>query len=480
MWRHGVGFHNDFFILVLPDTNEKAEAFPGSPDFVYLRKSKAMTLQRGIRKILHFFNLESELENPDFVYEEISKGVIFKGTNLWILIFATIIASVGLNMNSTAVIIGAMLISPLMGPINGMGYSIATYDFQLFNKSIRNFTFAIVGSLVASTLYFAISPVSTAHSELLARTSPTIYDVLIALFGGFSGIVAISSKQKGNVIPGVAIATALMPPLCTAGYGLATGQLMFFFGAIYLFTINTIFIAIATVWVSRLLNFPIRSVVEEKRRRHIRRWITVVITIVFLPSVYFGYELVQQERFLQHAKQYIAAIDLLGNNYLLKHQIEPKERRILLVYGGANLQEDQKQMIRSKSRDFNLSEAEILIEQGLSFSGTDEKSKEVFALKEQIAQLSQNIQQQKMLLDSIEYSRAFGKTLLREMQALYPQVIGCSYTMSTLYHDALTVPVDRPVVFISTRAALSAGDRDRLTGWLKKRLNSEEVTILFN
>lgn len=176
-----------------------------------------------IGKVLQFFSLESELEDQDSVYEEIKKGIIFKGTNLWILIFAIIVASVGLNMNSTAVIIGAMLISPLMGPINGMGYSIATYDFELFKKSTKNFAFAIIASLVASATYFALSPVSTANSELLARTSPTIYDVLIALFGGLAGIVAISSKQKGNVIPGVAIATALMPPLCTAGYGLATG-----------------------------------------------------------------------------------------------------------------------------------------------------------------------------------------------------------------------------------------------------------------
>ena len=263
-----------------------------------------------IRKILYFFNLESELENQDSVYEEIKKGIIFKGTNLWILIFAIIVASVGLNMNSTAVIIGAMLISPLMGPINGMGYSIATYDFDLFRKSVKNFSFAILASLVASTLYFVLSPVSTAHSELLARTSPTIYDVLIALFGGLAGIVAISSKQKGNVIPGVAIATALMPPLCTAGYGLATRQFDFFFGAFYLFTINTIFIAIASVWISQILKFPIRTIVDEGKKKRIDRTITLVITIVLLPSIFFGYKLVKQERFSQNANSYVSNISV--------------------------------------------------------------------------------------------------------------------------------------------------------------------------
>jgi uncharacterized hydrophobic protein (TIGR00271 family) len=189
-----------------------------------------------IQKILSYINLESDLDSFEKIHETFEKEIIFKGSNLWILIFAIIVASVGLNMNSTAVVIGAMLISPLMGPINGMGYSIATYNFPLFRTAVKNFSFAVIASLIASTTYFAISPISTAHSELLARTSPTIYDVIIALFGGLAGIVAISSKHKGNVIPGVAIATALMPPLCTAGYGLATGQFTYFFGAIYLFT----------------------------------------------------------------------------------------------------------------------------------------------------------------------------------------------------------------------------------------------------
>ncbi len=212
-----------------------------------------------LNKFLDYVNLENEIDDFEKIYETIEKGVNFKGSNIWILIAAVIVASIGLNMNSTAVIIGAMLISPLMGPINGMGYSIATYDFLLFRKAIKNFTFAVIASLIASTAYFAISPISTVHSELLARTSPTIYDVLIALFGGLAGIVAISSKQKGTVIQGVAIATALMPPLCTAGYGLATGQFYYFFGAFYLFTINTVFIAISSVLISQILKFPIRT-----------------------------------------------------------------------------------------------------------------------------------------------------------------------------------------------------------------------------
>lgn len=219
-----------------------------------------------IAKLSVWFDLRSEMEDYNSIHQEIEKGIIFKGTNLWILMFAIVVASVGLNMNSTAVIIGAMLISPLMGPINGMGYSLATYDFPLFKRSIKNFTYAVIVSLLTSSIYFLITPLNEAHSELLARTSPSIYDVIIALFGGLAGIVAMSSKLKGNVIPGVAIATALMPPICTAGYGLATLQFNFFFGALYLFTINTVFIAFAALIVCQFLKFPIRSIIDVERK----------------------------------------------------------------------------------------------------------------------------------------------------------------------------------------------------------------------
>jgi uncharacterized hydrophobic protein (TIGR00271 family) len=276
--------------------------------------------------VFSYFNLENEVDDFDRIHESIKKDIVFKGTNLWILMFAIVVASVGLNMNSTAVIIGAMLISPLMGPINGMGYSIATYDMPLFRQSLKNFSFAVFASLAASTTYFFLSPISTAHSELLARTSPTIYDVLIALFGGLAGIVAISSKNKGNVIPGVAIATALMPPLCTAGYGLATSQFQFFFGAIYLFTINTVFIALSSVAVAQILKFPISEVVAVANRKKINSWISVVIVLVSFPSIYFGYNLVQNEQFIQKSNEYIAKISLYEGNFLLKSDINPKKR----------------------------------------------------------------------------------------------------------------------------------------------------------
>jgi uncharacterized hydrophobic protein (TIGR00271 family) len=432
-----------------------------------------------VRKILHFINLESELLSPDLIHDEIERGITFRGTNLWILVFAIVVASVGLNMNSTAVIIGAMLISPLMGPINGMGYSIATYDMELFKKSFSNFSFSVIASIIASTTYFALSPVSTAHSELLARTSPTIYDVLIALFGGLAGIVAISSKLKGNVIPGVAIATALMPPLCTAGYGLATGQFDFFFGAFYLFTINSIFIAIAAVWVSQLLKFPIRGSISDSRKKKINRGISAVITIVLLPSIYFGYQLVQQEKFTISANQYVSNVSIYDGNFLLKHDVNSKNETIRLIYGGNKLSESQKNSIKDKAKDFGIQSAIIMIEQGLSFVNADEKNLEVYKLREEISNLNLTLINKESKLDSIRNVSTFAKVLLAEIKALYPQVTGCSYSESFSYHDSVSYPIKSSLIILAVDKALSDTEKSKIINWLSKRLNSESVRVIY-
>ncbi|HTO16312.1 MAG TPA: DUF389 domain-containing protein [Edaphocola sp.] len=183
--------------------------------------------------IFNSLNLNSGEENQDRVLENVKSSISFRGPNLWILACAIVIASVGLNMNSTAVVIGAMLISPLMGPIVGAGFALAIYDFSLLKKSLKNLLVATIVSLLVALLYFWVSPLKDAQSELLSRTSPTIYDVLIAFFGGLVGVIAITRVEKGNPIPGVAIATALMPPLCTAGYSLAIGNYSYFLGSFY-------------------------------------------------------------------------------------------------------------------------------------------------------------------------------------------------------------------------------------------------------
>ncbi len=209
-------------------------------------------------------------------YEGTVKGIkrdlVFKGHSIWILVSSIFIASIGLNQNSTAVVIGAMLISPLMGPILGVGLAVGTYDWEALKRSIKYFIVAIVVSIITSTLYFLMTPLKDAQSELLARTEPNILDVFIAVFGGIAGIVAGSRKEKTNVIPGVAIATALMPPLCTAGYGLATAQYNYFFGAFYLFFINSFFISLSTVLVVRYLRFPLVNYISklhEKKNKNL-------------------------------------------------------------------------------------------------------------------------------------------------------------------------------------------------------------------
>jgi uncharacterized hydrophobic protein (TIGR00271 family) len=250
----------------------------------------------------------SEDSAEELAIAEIKGSVDFRGANLWALVLAIVIASIGLNVNSTAVIIGAMLISPLMGPIMGAGLALGINDVELLRRSTRNLATAAGASIVTSTLYFAVSPLAEAQSELLARTRPTIYDVLIALAGGTAGIVAATrrSSAKGNVVAGVAIATALMPPLCTAGYGLATGSLAFFAGALYLFVINSLFIGLATLGVVRLLRFKHVVDVDPEHARRMRLRIAVVTTLAVLPSVFVFWRVVLETRYETAARRYVA------------------------------------------------------------------------------------------------------------------------------------------------------------------------------
>jgi uncharacterized hydrophobic protein (TIGR00271 family) len=438
-----------------------------------------MNLIRTIRRTIQYVSLKSELESYDNIHEEIKRGIIFKGTNLWILFFAIIVASIGLNMNSTAVVIGAMLISPLMGPINGMGYSIATYDSELFRQSIKNFGFAVVTSLFASTAYFALSPISTAHSELLSRTSPSIYDVLIALFGGLAGIIAISSKQKGNVIPGVAIATALMPPLCTAGYGLATAQFDFFLGAIYLFTINTVFIAIASVAISQFLKFPIKNLVGALQKKRVNRMITAVIVIVLLPSIYFGYILVQKENFNKSAGSYISNISSFEGNYLLRSEVNASTKEISLVYGGMNLSENQKERIIQRSNNFSLGDAKILVTQGLSFGDFDVKNQEVLKLHQEMNLLQIALKTKELQLDSLNRKKYLGKSLLTEIRNIYPQITTCTYAESYQFDNQDTQTPTIIIMFMQDIKKLSESEKEKVGSWVKSRLNYDKVKIVY-
>ena len=433
-----------------------------------------------LKKLIHYINPEGHIDEFDKIHASIEQDIIFKGTNLWILMFAIIVASVGLNLNSTAVIIGAMLISPLMGPINGMGYSIATYNFPLFRRALNNFAFAVAASIFASTLYFAISPVSTAHSELLARTSPTIYDVLIALFGGMAGIVAISSKQKGNVIPGVAIATALMPPLCTAGYGLATAQFSYFFGAFYLFTINTVFIAFAATAISVRLKFPVTNLVNRASKIRVTRWISTVLVITIIPSIYFGYGLVQKEKFISNAGKFTQLVSVIDASFLLKSEVNPTTKTITLIYGGKSLTDQQEEQIRERARFFYLGEARLFIKEGFSTEDDLSKSNEVTKLKLEINKLTNELSLKSLQLDTLLNQRSVGEQLFKEIAPMVPRITGCTYAESFKRNEGNIKDQKIAIVIFSTKQKpLSVAEKDKVGKWLRARLKNDVIKVFF-
>lgn len=273
---------------------------------------------KGMRaRLSGYFDLSAFLIPQAEAESAIREGVSFRGINILILIVAIFIASLGLNTNSTAVIIGAMLISPLMGPIIGIGLAVGIHDFDLMKRSFRNLMMATVFSVATSCLFFLISPVNEQHSELLARTSPTIYDVFIGFFGGAAGILAIGSRVKGNVIPGVAIATALMPPLCTVGYGLATWQMTYFLGALYLFFINSVFIACATTLGVKLMNYQLKDFSNPQRAHRVRNTVYAVAIITMIPSFYLTWRMYTQSKFETNCARFVAAqFDFPGTQVL--------------------------------------------------------------------------------------------------------------------------------------------------------------------
>ena len=432
-----------------------------------------------IEKIFQYLDLREHMEDYATVHQEIDKGATFRGTNIWILACAIMVASVGLNMNSTAVIIGAMLISPLMGPINGIGYSIAIYDFALLRKSLKNFGFAVLAGLLVSGLYFFISPLSSAHSELLARTSPSIYDVLIAFFGGLAGIIAVSSRIKGTVIPGVAIATALMPPLCTAGYGLATLQPTFFFGALYLFTINTVFIALAALLISRILKFPIREDVSPEKAKIIRRYIYIIIAVTLIPSIYFGYLLAQKERFIESSNKYINNVRIFEGSYLLDSEVDPRKKIINLTYGGLALDEEAKRVIQQKANDFGI-KAKIEISQGFAYQMPEQETDDRTKLLLRINALEAELNKSKTRLDSINKRPMLARDLLDELKILNQNVASCALADTYMIESDTSSRKITVVMVGYLGEKLSQDEEDKLRLWLEVRLKTSELLVFFN
>jgi len=332
---------------------------------------KRSSILRFFVYIANRFDLEEGKEDELETIEYISKNVEFRGANLWILIFAIFVASIGLNVNSTAVIIGAMLISPLMGPIMGIGMAAGINDFDLLKRSFRNLGVAVFIAILTSTLYFSLTPISVAQSELLARTEPTVWDVLIALFGGLAGIVAGSRKEKSNAIPGVAIATALMPPLCTAGYGLATGNLLYFVGAFYLFFINSVFISLSTYLIVRFMKYPKKQFLDTKREKRVQTYITVITLMTIIPSVYLAYGIVKKSIWNDQARRFVNLEIQSPNTQVLTasyhYNVPPKTIEVSLI--GEQLSKEEIAQLNAKLPGFGLEETSLTFLQ--SGNGTD-------------------------------------------------------------------------------------------------------------
>lgn len=428
------------------------------------------------------FNLDDDKAEETEIIESIKKNIEFRGTNLWTLIFAIFIASIGLNVNSTAVIIGAMLISPLMGPIMGIGLGLGIFDFQLIKRAFKNLLVAVTISLITSTLYFAITPLHEAQSELLARTTPTIWDVLIAMAGGLAGIVASSRKHISNVIPGVAIATALMPPLCTAGYGLGTGNFYYFIGAFYLFLINCVFISISTFIIVRFLKFKPASYVNKEMETKVRKYIWTIAILTILPSLLLAYRFVQQEFFKQKIQDFINKEVRSKNLFIIDKTMNPGKKKLKLVIYGEKLTDSVSKDIIARKSNYGLEEADITIERTLDtnqkpVSSPEFSPSENAELERQLIEKDERITVLSSQLKKQQEAVANDTAIYREFAALFGKpeelVVTNAYVMNEP-NKAYSVTL---VYFTMNRKAKKI-DQQQLESWLKERTKAKQLKII--
>jgi len=445
------------------------------------------TLMKTLRQLLSYqFNLGFDKSQEDQIVDDIRKSVEFRGMNLWVLIFAIFIASIGLNMNSTAVVIGAMLISPLMGPIIGLGVGVGIYDFELIKRAFRNLGVATVISLIASTVYFLITPLSEASSELLSRTTPTIWDVFIAFFGGLAGIIAYTNKQKGNVIPGVAIATALMPPLCTAGYGIATGNWPFFFGAFFLYFINSIFIAIATYLMVKYQRFSLYNFVDAHTERRVRRYIALVVIITIGPSIFMAYQIVSKTFYEQSAINFINTEFNLPETQIVSRSIDSKERKIELLLFGEKLDDDMLAIIKDKMAIYGLTETELNIRQDVDKSDPiDYNAIKTGVLEDLYKNTEQSLRQRDRIIDSLQRELEKVKpetwpikSMTDELSIVVSPVEELSISPSIFYKKDSNQYDTAITAYLKMKRRPNSSQVKKITSWLKARMQNDSIRVI--
>ena len=427
-------------------------------------------------------NLTGQLD-VDKAAANIRSNIYFRGPNVWILAFSIIIASVGLNVNSTAVIIGAMLISPVMGPIIGMGLGLGINDTKLLGDSFRNLLVMVIISLVASSLFFLLSPLNLANpTELEARTSPSIYDVLIALFGGFAGILEHARKEKGTVMSGVAIATALMPPLCTAGFGIAKGNWHFFGGAMYLFTINAIFIMFATYLACKYLHFHQKSFTDEQTARRTRSIITAVVVLVTIPSIWSAFIMIRNNNFSTNAQNFVSENRMYARSYIYDYKIENgRKRNITLYLSGEALSEDEKLQLIELAGAYGIKGNELKLKENAYASEDSESKKLVEGIYErfdrQLETKENEILALQATLDSLNGRRIPYEQITAETIAQYPSVKSLHLSRgATVSADSTRTDVVLAIAYCSSNLPVS--DRARLENWLRVRLGSPTLTLM--
>lgn len=437
-------------------------------------------------KIKVYFNILPNKENEQDIIAQITSGVSFKGANLWVLIFAIFIASLGLNVNSTAVIIGAMLISPLMGPIIGMGLAVGINDLELLKRSAKNYGVATLISVLTATIYFLISPLSEVQSELLARTSPTLYDVLIAFCGGAAGIIALCTGGKGNIIPGVAIATALMPPLCTAGFGLATGHWLYFLGAFYLFFINTVFIALATYVGVRLFHFQQKKSLSSEKDKQARRIVMVLVVATMIPAAYMTVLIVQRSVFDNNVNRFVRAELTQRGTQIISNSVDKDSLRLRIVAVGREITEAKQKEAQGKMAFYGLGNFQLRIIQGTQSDSLIMLNNELSTMttsreseRRQMLELSSQVSALKNELNEYTRYESLTKEIRSEVSFLFPEIESLSISrVAEVTSD--TVQVNHHVVAIidtSNGKALSKAESQKLREWLQARVKADSLVL---
>ncbi len=444
-----------------------------------------------MNRVSYFFrslvNMKDHVDTEAAI-QRIRGGIAFRGPNVFILFCAIIIAAVGLNLNSIPVIIGAMLISPVMGPILGFGLGVGINDTSLVKDSAKNFLVMVVISILASTLFYLISPLQLEQqTELLARTNPTLYDVLIALFGGFAGILETSRKERGGtVIPGVAIATALMPPLCTVGYGIAHLEPRFILGAFYLFLINSAFISLATVISVKYLRFPVLAG-DEARRRHSARWSGVILTLLIVPSVLSAIQMIQDNNFARNAELLVKNNKNLGKSYIYdyKTNLENRPHTLELYLAGEKMEAATRERLLTQAEEAGITRSQILIHEDAAFQNEllteselinniiESHNRQVNELEAKITALTGEIQQYK--------NRELPAALItRELTAQYEGIRRVTLTRGQRTETAGDAASEVIVAILDCTKPLKEAERTRIQSWLKVRLGAEQVEVIVN